>query len=66
MSRYYEIIYRILSEPVTPNEIAMKLGVTQKTEGFDAFNTHEGKCEVHKLWENTYFLKIEGMSSVYN
>lgn len=31
MGKYDEVIYRILSEPVTPNEIAMKLGVTQKT-----------------------------------
>ena len=31
MGRYNEAVYRILSDPVTPNEVAKKLGVTQKT-----------------------------------
>ena len=31
MGRYDEAIYRVLSDPVTPNEVAKKLGVTQKT-----------------------------------
>lgn len=31
MGRYEEVVYRILSDPVTPNEIAKKVGVTQKT-----------------------------------
>ncbi len=31
MGKYDEAVYRILSDPVTPNEVAKKLGVTQKT-----------------------------------
>lgn len=31
MGKYDESVYRILSDPVTPNEIAKKLKVTQKT-----------------------------------
>ena len=31
MGRYDEAIYHILSDPVTPNEVAKMLGVTQKT-----------------------------------
>jgi Mn-dependent DtxR family transcriptional regulator len=31
MGKYDEIVYRILSDPVTPNEIAKKLEVIQKT-----------------------------------
>jgi len=31
MSKYDEAVYHILSEPVTPNEIAKRLGITQKT-----------------------------------
>jgi predicted transcriptional regulator len=31
LGRYDEAVYRILSDPVTPNEVAKKLGVTQKT-----------------------------------
>ena len=31
MGKYDEVVYRILSAPVTPNEVAKKLGVTQKT-----------------------------------
>ena len=30
MGKYDEAVYRILSNPVTPNEVAKKLGVTQK------------------------------------
>jgi predicted transcriptional regulator len=31
MGQYDAAIYRILSDPVTPNEVAKKLGITQKT-----------------------------------
>ena len=31
MGKYDEAVYRILSDPVTPNEVAKKLGITQKT-----------------------------------
>jgi predicted transcriptional regulator len=31
MGKYDEAVYCILSEPVTPNEVAKKIGVTQKT-----------------------------------
>ena len=31
MGKYDEARYRILSDPVTPNEVAKNLGVTQKT-----------------------------------
>ena len=31
MGKYDKAIYAILSNPVTPNEIAKKLGITQKT-----------------------------------
>jgi len=30
-SEHEERIYRMLDEPVTPNEVAKKLGITQKT-----------------------------------
>jgi len=31
MGKYDAVVYLILSDPVTPNEVAKKLGVTQKT-----------------------------------
>jgi len=31
MGKHDEAVYRVLSDPVTPNEVAKKLGVTQKT-----------------------------------
>ena len=31
MGKYDETVYQILSDPVTPNEVAKKLGITQKT-----------------------------------
>ena len=31
MGKYDEAVYRILSDPVTPNEVAKKIGITQKT-----------------------------------
>jgi predicted transcriptional regulator len=31
MGKYDEAVYSILFDPVTPNEVAKKLGVTQKT-----------------------------------
>jgi len=31
MGKYDEAVYGILSEPMTPNEVAKKLGITQKT-----------------------------------
>ena len=31
MGRYDEAIYHILSDPITPNEVAKKLRITQKT-----------------------------------
>lgn len=31
LGKYDDVVYRILSDPVTPNEIARKLGITQRT-----------------------------------
>lgn len=31
MGKYDDVVCKVLSDPVTPNEVAKKLGITQKT-----------------------------------
>ncbi len=59
MGRYDDAVYHILSDPFTPNEVAKKLGATQKTAQRVLMNLAHTKKDVkyknsgriHILWK---------------
>jgi predicted ArsR family transcriptional regulator len=57
--KYEEIIYKVLhDEPVTPNEVALKLKITQKTAQKTLMQlANQKRCQIQKLWKNPSLLE---------